>query len=117
MSSQNIDFQKISDAEAGKAFRALAEKQGVSLETIYQKAEETLIELKLNHPVNWQIKHKILDEYVIEPEDIQNLPPWTESIIQPGGNFEKLQFEDGTVVIRLRNARNLYVCSDIRKPN
>ena len=115
MSSQNIDFQNISDADAGKAFRALAEKHGVSLEAIYQKAVEKVIELKLNHPADWRLKHKILDEYVIAPEDIQNLPIWTESIIEPGGNFEKLEFEDGTVVTRLRNKRNLYVCSHLQK--
>ena len=36
MSSQNIDFQKISDVEAGKTFKVLAEKHGISLEALYR---------------------------------------------------------------------------------
>lgn len=115
MSCHNIDFHNISDIEAGKAFRALAEKHRVSLESLYQNAEERVVEFKLNHPVSWQLKHRIIDEYIIAPEDIQNLPVWTESIIEPGGNFERLEFEDGTVVTRLRTKRNFYICSHINK--
>lgn len=66
------------DEEIGATFRELAKELRVSLDVLYNGAQSTFENAKLQNPISWFTPHKVINEQEITAEMLYDFPEWTK---------------------------------------